>query len=164
MRKLFMIANGAPPTTAPQAVLSLPTGTVTVLQVATPSTMGITVVEWGFSIDTPASAGTVKMELMQTDVATTSGTSVTPTAWADSDDVSLCVGGASLTMFNDGSVGEGVITATRVFDPQLVVPPFVYVKQYPLGREPSIPVSKFLRIRASTSVICNCYSYVIWAE
>lgn len=164
MRKLFMTANGASPTTAAQVVFALPVAIATLQQVATPSTMGITVVEWGFSIDTPATAGIVKMELLQTDVPATSGTSVTPTAWGDSDDVSLCVGGAGLTMFNDGAIGEGAIAAVRMFDPVLVTPPFVYVKQYPLGREPAVPVSKYLRVRATASVAANCYSYIIWGE
>jgi hypothetical protein len=74
------------------------------------------------------------------------------------------VGGAALTSYNDGAITEGTITATRMFDSIVCVPPFVYSKQFPLGREPEMGISKFLRVRATASVACNAYSYVIWEE
>jgi len=165
MRKIYFAANGASPTTAAQVVMATTTNIHTLLQVATPSTTGIIILEWGFSCDTPASAGTIKLELLQTDVAATSGTSLTPTVWGDPNaPASLCVGGTGSTMYSDGSVTEGTITATRVFDPVYITPPFVYVKQYPLGREPEVPVSKFLRVRVTASVTVNAYAYIIWEE
>lgn len=165
MRKLYFAANGASPTTAAQVVMATTASINTLMQVATPSTTGILVVEWGFSFDTPASAGTVKVELLQTDVAATAGTSLTPTIWGDPNaPASLCVGGTGATMFNDGAITEGTITAVREFDIQYVTPPFVYVKQYPLGREPEIPVSKFLRVRVTASATVNAYCYIIWEE
>lgn len=164
-RKLYFAANGASPTTAAQVIMATTTSINTLMQVATPSTTGITVLEWGISLDTPASAATVKCELLQTDVAATAGTSLTPTVWGDPNaPASLCVGGTGATMFNDGAITEGTITATRMFDVAVLVPPFVYVKQYPLGREPEVPISKFLRVRVTASVTCNAYCYIIWEE
>lgn len=163
MRKLYLAANGVSPTTAAQVVVGTGTAIKTLQQIATPSTTGIIIVEWGFSFDTPASAGTVKVELLQTDVAATSGTSVTPTIWGDPNaPASLCVGGTGAT--NHSPSAEGSITAVREFDIQYVTPPFVYVKQYPLGREPEVPVSKYLRVRVTASVAVNAYSYIIWEE
>jgi len=165
MRKLYLAANGASPTTAAQVVFAVPAAITTLQQVATPSTTGILIVEWGFSVDTPASAGTVKVELLQTDVAAGSAASLTPTVWGDPNaPASLCVGGAALTMYNDGSITEGTITVVREFDIQYITPPFVYVKQYPLGREPEVPISKFLRVRMTPSVALNAYSYILWEE
>lgn len=164
-RKIYFAANGASPTTAAQVIMATTAAINTLLQVATPSTTGITILEWGISLDTPASAATVKTELLQTDVAATGGTSLTPTIWGDPNaPASLCVGGTGATMFNDGAITEGTITATRMFDVQVLTPPFVYVKQYPLGREPEVPISKFLRVRVTASVTCNAYAYVIWEE
>lgn len=164
-RKLYWASNGASPTTSVQTIMASGTSLNTLMQVATPSTTNIHIVEWGISLDTPASASIVKVELLQTDVAATAGTSLTPTIWGDPNaPASLCVGGTGATMFSDGSVTEGTITATRMFDLQVLVPPFVYVKQYPLGREPEVPVSKFVRIRVSASVACNVYCYIIWEE
>ena len=164
MRKLFIALNGASPTTAAQALFAIPAAITTLLQVAPPSTMGIHIVEWGFSLDTPASAAKVTMELLQTDVAMSGAASLTPTPYGDSDDVSLCIGGAALTAYNDGAITEGTITATRMFDALVVTPPFVYSKQFPLGREPGVPVSKFLRVRATPTVTLNGLAYIIWEE
>jgi hypothetical protein len=165
MRKIYIAANGPSPTTAAQALFAIPAAITTLQQVATPSTTGILILEWGFSLDTPASAGKVQMELIQTDVAAGSAASLTPTLWGDPQaPASLCIGGAALTMYNDGSITEGTTTAARIFDVVVATPPFVYAKQYPLGREPEVPISKFLRVRATPSVAVNGYSYIIWEE
>ena len=165
MRTLYIAFNGPSPTTAAQALFALPVAVTTLQQVATPTGQNIQIVEWGFSIDTPASAAKVQMELLQTDVAMGSAGSLTPTVWGDPNaPPSLCVGGAALTSYNDGAITEGSITATRIFDSIVCVPPFVYSKQFPLGREPEVPISKFLRVRATASVACNAYSYIIWEE
>lgn len=165
-RTLYFAANGASPTTAAQVVMATTTSINTLLQVATPSTTGILIVEWGISFDgVTASNAPVKCELLQTDVAATAGTSLTPTIWGDPNaPASLCVGGTGATMFNDGAITEGTITATRMFDVQLVPPTTGYWKQYPLGREPEVPVSKFLRIRVTAANAVNAYCYVIWEE
>ncbi|KKM81969.1 hypothetical protein LCGC14_1324220, partial [marine sediment metagenome] len=55
---------------------------------------------------------------------------------------------------------EGTVTATRLFDPQLVAPTGQYVKQWPLGREPVVNVGAALRIRVLAPVDVNCECYV----
>ncbi len=165
-RKLYIAFNGASPTTAGQVKMAVTTSINTLVQVATPSTTGITIVEWGISFDgAPGTATPVLVELLQTDVAATAGTSLTPTIWGDPNaPPSLCVGGTGSTMFNDGAITEGTITATREFDVQLLPPTGPYVKQFPLGREPEVPVSKFLRIRTTAPAAVNAICYVIWEE
>jgi hypothetical protein len=131
--------------------------------VATPSTQKIKVVEWGISLDAPASASVVAAELVQTDVAASTGTSITPQPYDDANaPPSFCVGGAALTCFNP--TAEGSTTVTRQGDLQLITPPFNYVYPWPLGREWSVPVSRFMRIRVTASVTCNAYAYIIWEE
>lgn len=164
MAAIYWIQSCAYQTTAAPAVVATGTTIKTLLQVATPSNECIRVVEWGVSFDTPASTSVVQMELVQTDAAASSGTSITPEAY-DGDAsfaASQCAGGAALTCYQPSS--EGNTTATRTLDMQLIVPPYVYVKQWPLGREPYMGVSKFLRIRVTASVTCNAYAYVIWEE
>lgn len=164
-RKLYIVFNGASPTTAGQVKMAVTTSINTLVQVATPSTTGIVIVEWGISFDASAAAVPVLTELLQTDVAATAGTSLTPTLYGDPNaPASLCVGGTGATMFNDGSITEGTITATRVFDCQLIAPTGSYVKQFPLGREPEVPISKFLRIRTTAPAAVNAICYVIWEE
>lgn len=162
-RKLYFAANGVSPTTAAQVVVATGTSIKTLMQVATPSTTSITIVEWGVSFDGSAAATPIKCELLQTDVAATSGSSVTPTLWGDPNaPASLCVGGTGAT--NHSPSVEGAIAAVRMFDVQLVAPTAQYLKQFPLGREPEVPVSKFLRVRVTAGTSVNAYAYIIWEE
>lgn len=159
----YIAFNGASPTTAAQVVVATGTSIKTLLQIATPSTIDIKVIEWGISFDGSAAATPIKVELLQTDVAATSGTSLTPTIYGNPNaPASLCVGGTGATNFSP--TVEGTITATRVFDAQLIAPTNQYVKQFPLGREPWIPVSKFLRVRVTAGASVNCYTYIVWDE
>lgn len=146
--------NGAAPTTA--ALPSVNTGTAikTMLQVATPSTRMIQILEWGFSLDDPPGADGV-IELLQTDVA------ATVTAHVASGIVnldpngtpSLCVGGAALTGYTASA--EGTVTATRPFDTVSLSSVsgesgLSYVRTFMPDDRPIVAVSKFLRIRATT--------------
>jgi hypothetical protein len=160
---LFFVANGASPTTAAQVVVSTGTAIKTLVQVATPSTVDIQVIEWGVSFDGAAAAAGIKVELLQTDVAATSGTSLTPTIWGNPNaPASGCVGGTGLTCYSPSA--EGTIAAVRMFDVQLVSPMGQYIKQFPLGREPWVAVSKFLRIRVTAAAAVNAYAYIVWSE
>lgn len=160
---LYIAFNGASPTTAAQVVVATGTAIKTLLQIATPSTTDIIVLEWGISFDGSAAATPIKVELLQTDVAATSGTSLTPTLYGNPNaPASLCVGGTGATNFSP--TVEGTITATRVFDAQLIAPTNQYVKQFPLGREPWVPVSKFLRVRVTAGASVNAYTYIVWQE
>ena len=165
--KLYIAFNGASPTTAAQVKMAVGTSIHTILQVATPSTCPIIVVEWGISFDgAPGTAVPVNCELIDTDVAATAGTSLTPTKYSSpaSTPASLCVGGTGATMFSDGAVTEGTITASRVLDAQLIAPTNQYIKQFPLGREPSIDISRFLRVRVTAPAAVNALAYIIWEE
>lgn len=166
MERLFIAANGAMPTTA--ALSSVTTGTAikTMLQIATPSTTPITVVEWGISFDGSAAATPIKCELIQTDVAATVTAHVAAGVQPYTDPsltASLMTLGTTATGYTGSS--EGSTTATRFIDgPQLIAPTNQYVKQWPLGRDPIIPVSKFLRVRVTAAAAVNAYCYIIWSE
>jgi hypothetical protein len=163
MARRYIVFNGASPTTAAQVPVATGTAIKTLVQVATPSTTGLHVIEWGVSFDgTTAANAPGKVELLQTNVAASSGTSLTPTVYGVDATASLCVGGAALTCFSPAA--EGSITSTRVFDAQLVSPTGAYVKQFPLGREPFVPVSQFLRIRVTFANTVNAYAYIVWEE
>lgn len=158
----YIAFNGPSPTTAAQVPVTTGTSIKTLLQVATPSTTDLKIIEWGISFDGSAAATPGKVELIQTDVAATV-TSLTPTIYGNpTGPISLCVGGTGLTGYT-ASV-EGTTTASRVFDAQLLPPTGPYVHQFPLGREPWVPVSKFLRIRVTFGTAINAYAYIIWEE
>lgn len=162
-RKIYFAANGATPTTAALVKVATGTSIKTLLQISTPSTTNITILEWGVSFDGSAAATPVEVELFGTTVAATSGTSLTPTSFGDPNAVaSLCVGGTGATCFSPAT--EGTVANYRGFDVQLVAPTNQYVKQYPLGREPEIAASQFVRIRVTAGTTVNAYAYIIWEE
>ena len=159
---LYIAYNGVSPTTAAQIKVATGATIKTLLQVATPSGTDIRIVEWGISFDAAAAAVPGTVELLQTDVAATV-TSVTPTLYGHPNSpASACAGGAALT--GHTATAEGTITAVRMFDAQLIAPTNQYVKQFPLGREPLMGVSKFLRIRTTFAVTVNALCYIVWEE
>jgi hypothetical protein len=59
------------------------------------------------------------------------------------------------------ATSEGSTTAARSFDLQFIAPTNQYCKQFPLGREPVIQISKFARIRVTAGAAVNAYCYMI---
>lgn len=159
---IYTAYNGVEPTTA--ARVSVATGATikTLLQVATPSTAKIIVIAWGISFNGSAAATPGVVELIETDVAATV-TSVTPTKYDDPlGPVSACAGGAALTGFT--ATAEGTITAVRTADAQFIAPTNQFVYEWSLGREFQVPVSKFLRVRATFGTTVNAITWVRWSE
>lgn len=164
---LYVIFNGPAPTTAAQAPVATGTSIKTLLQVKASATNTIKIKEWGISFDGSAAATPGKVELVETDVAAT----VTASAAADIvklDGNALSGGDPTTNLIPVGttstgytSTNEGSITSTRVFDAQLIAPTNQYVKQFPLGLEPVIQVSKFARIRVTFAASVNAYAYMV---
>jgi hypothetical protein len=162
---LYTIFNGPMPTTASQVAVTTSTAIKSLLQVKASATATFKIVEWGISFDGSAAATPIIVECMETDVAAT----VTASAAADIhkiDAAALSGGDPTTNLIPVGttstgytSTGEGTIAAIRQFDVQEIAPTNQYVKQFPLGREPVVQVSKFARIRvkAGTAVNAICY-------
>lgn len=144
------------------APVKIATGTAvkTMLQISTPATVAVRIVEWGCSFDTPASASIINVELFGHTVAMTGGAAYTPVEYSSFSGV------PSLTTFLQASTAftEATPTAYRPFDLQTMVPPAQFVKQWPLGREPQSNFSTYVGIRVTATVTCNMYAYVIWEE
>jgi hypothetical protein len=163
----YLIANGPMPTTAAQAVVTTGTSIKTLLQIKASATNTIRIKEWGISFDGAAAATPIKCELLETDVAATVTASVAnditkldAAALAGGDPTTnLIPVGTTSTGYTSSS--EGSITAVRMFDAQLIAPTNQYVKQFPLGCEPVIQVSKFARIRVTAGAAVNAYCYMI---
>jgi len=165
MSILYFAANGPAPTTAAQVPVTTGTAIKTLLQIATPSTRKIRVVEWGISFDGSAAATPIRCELIQTNVAAT----VTAHVAAGVPPFNNSNGPASLVTLGTAATGytataEGSITSTKMLDVQFVAPTGQYVKQFPLGREPEMGVSLFLRVRVTAAAAVNAYTYIIWEE
>lgn len=164
---LYFIGSGPMQTTASFATLATGTNIITLLQVKASATLVAKIIEWGISFDGSAAATPIKCELIETDVAATvtaadanSITKLDGNALAGGDPTTnLILVGTTSTGYN--ATGEGTITAVRNFDIQLIAPTNQYVKQFPLGREPIIQVSKFARIRVKAGASVNAYAYMI---
>jgi len=164
---LYLIANGPSPTTAAQVPVTTGTAIKTLLQVKAGATVVAKIKEWGISFDGSAAATPIKCELLETDVAAT----VTASAAADInklDGAALSGGDPTTNLLPVGTTStgytataEGSITSVRMFDVQLIAPTNQYVKQFPLGTEPVIQVSKFGRIRVTAGAAVNAYCYMI---
>lgn len=163
MSELFFAGNGAEPTTASRVAVATGTSIKTLLQVATPASKEIVVVSWGISFDASAAAVPGIIELIETDVAATSGSSLTPTKYSNPNGpASLCVGGTGATCFSPSA--EGSITAIRTGDVQHIAPTNQYIYQFPLGREFRVAASKFLRVRVKFAATVNAICWVVWEE
>lgn len=163
--------NAAMPTTAAQAAVTTGTAIKTMLQLATPATKDITIIAWGFSIDDPPGADAI-FELIQTDVAATvtahSASGVQPQNAGSP--ASLLTLGTAATGFT--GTAEGSITATRTFDAVSMssvsaeaAAGMVYNYQFMPDERPVIPVSKFLRVRATTpTTAVDMRCWIVWDE
>jgi len=165
MGTLYIATTGAAPTTAASVLVATGTAIKTLLQVATPSTRSIKIVEWGISFDGSAAATPGKCELIQTDVAATVTAHVAAGVQPYDDEgapASVMTLGTAATGYNASA--EGTTTVSRYGDLQLLPPTAPYVKQWPLGREFKVGVSKFLRVRVTFGTTVNAYAYIIWEE
>lgn len=163
--------NAAMATTAATAKVTTGTSIKTMLQIATPATRQLQILEWGFSIDAaPATTGVGVVELIQTDVAATVTAHVAagvqpldPNAPA-----SLVTLGTSATGYT--SSNEGTPTATRLFDAQEIAGvsngalPINWAYQFMPDARPIVAISKFLRVRVTFSAAVNMLCWVVWDE
>ena len=162
---LYLFANGPFPTTAAQVAVTTGTAIKTLLQVKGVTALQFKVIEWGISFDGSAAATPIKCELLETGTVF-----ATVTAAAAADIVKFADPNAptSTTYFSVGTAAtgytasaEGTITASRMFDVQFIAPTNQYVKQFPLGREPTVDAVSSLRIRVTAGAAVNAYCYVV---
>ena len=164
---LYLLQNGAAGTTAAPVAVTTGTAIKTMLQFKPSATVVAKIVEWGISFDGSAAATPGKVELFESDVAATVTAHVAADITKfDSDALmggdpttNLIVVGTAATGYTASA--EGTTTVARMFDLQFIAPTNQYVKQFPLGREPVVQVSKFARIRVTFGAAINCYCYIV---
>lgn len=165
MGNLFKVYNGAAPTTAAIAPVTTGTAIKTLLQIASPTAVGMTVVSWGIDFDGTAAATPIRCELVETDVAAT----VTAHAAGNVIKMNRASGDASQIQYGTALSGytataEGTITATRLLDYHLVAPTNQFAWEWSLGRESWFQAAKFLRVRVTATAAVNAVCWVMWEE
>ncbi len=164
----YLLKNGPMQTAAAAAVVTTGTAIKTLLQFQPSATTIAKIKEWGVSFDGSAAATPGKCELIETDVAATSLTAFVANDITKMDAAALSGGDPTTNLIQVGTAAsgytagaEGSIATVRTFDLQLVAPSNQYVKQFPLGTEPIIQISKFCRIRVTFGTAVNAYAYMI---
>lgn len=163
MNDVYVCYNAASPTTAEITPVTTGTSIKTMLQVATSSAKPLRVIEWGIDFD--GSPSGVRVELIQTDVAATvtahvsAGVPCLTDSNAPASSVTL---GTSATGYTASA--EGTTTASRLMDYRQLSSNS-YSKMWPLGREPKMPISKFLRVRVhAPNGAVNAICWIAWID
>jgi hypothetical protein len=139
------------------------------LQLATNATsQAIRVIEWWTEFDGSAAATPIKVELLRhTGGPQNSLTAYTAAMIAKSNDPNAPASTVQLGVALSGfGTGATEVTPTTVVNISThLVPPTsgIYI-QYPLGREPEVQISAFLRHRTTAGAAVNCYAGVSWEE
>lgn len=159
----YRIYNAPMPTSA--SIVPVTTGTAikTLLQLK-PFNVG-KIVAWGISFDGSASATPIICELLETG---TVFATVTASADADcykldgADQAVASVAGLTLATSGTGytASAEGTVTATKMFDAQLVAPTNQYIYQFPLGQEPKMLIGNAYRIRVKAGTAVNALCFI----
>lgn len=166
MAKVFAAFNGAGPTTA--APVAVTTGTVvkTMIQLSTSASNEISVVEWWWEGSASAAATPAVVELMfHSSGAATVTAYVAATdfkRYSPSDAASLLTVGTANSGYTASAEGTPA-TALGSLVHQIPVTSGAYF-QYPLGREPRMPVSTFARLRNTVTPAVNAICGVAWEE
>lgn len=141
---------------------SITSGTAVVaIQIATPSTGRLRIIEWGVCGFGAAGGAKTLATLAQAATATSctsahSTSTITPTG----DDTTACPLTMSTTTCGYGVTGITTTTTDRQFAACGLDPAEHYEKQFPLGRDFVVAPSKFLQLRIKTGVTANVLCYV----
>lgn len=178
----YIAYNAAMATTAAPVKQPTGIGIRTMMQLKAATGYFGKVIEWGCSFDGSAAATPGQVELIET--GTVGATSLS-TAYAVADiqpfedpnsppNTSGTSGvpfnlGTSASGFATGAVTEGSATASRMLDYQQLPPTGPYIKQFPLGREPSYgyyaagaaAAQNYLRCRMTFGTTVNASVYLI---
>lgn len=151
------------PTTAGQVAVTTGTAIKTLLQLKPFNLMKV--IAWGISFNGSAAATPILCELVETGAV-----AATVTAHVDAgcvkmggnDQAVASVAGLTLGTSATGytASAEGTITATKVYDAQFVAPTNQYIYQFPLGQEPVVIITNYLRVRVTAGAAVNAYAFI----
>jgi len=167
----YVAYNHGMVTTAAFVPVAFTTNLRTQLQIAVPSTRKLYILEWGYRLDAAPSAAS-KIELLDTDVAATTGTAHIASGVQPLDpDLP-----ASLVTLGTGATGytfaaEGATTASRSHDdielPANCTTAFggtTYKETWLPHTAPVVDTGRFLRVRTHMGSAVNGICWVKWGE
>lgn len=165
MAGLYIAFNAAfDATTGVTAGTSYATTAKCAIQLATPSTLQLRVVEYGVSFNGSAAGTPNTVTLALAGAASTMTTSLSGLVLpiGDNQKASSLTFGTTSSGYGNGAITTN--TTSKMFDAQFIAQTTQFVKQWPLGREPIVPVSSFLQLRISTSATFSALAYIVFEE
>ena len=166
MAKIYQVVNGAAPGAAAPVAVTSATVIKTMLQFSTSANREARVVEWWWEGDASAAATPVKVELLRHGTAPCTTVSAYVAGDIMKYEPNSPASQITLGTSNSGYTATAEVTpATAPNSIVHFVPPTsgIYI-QYPLGREPEVAVSTFLRIRNTAPAAVNVYCGLAWEE
>lgn len=169
----YLIGNGSMQTTAAFAAVTTGTAIKTMLQVKPSATLGMRIIQWGYSFDSSAAAISAKVELIETGTVAATVTASVANDLTKWDSAALMGGDPTTNLIQVGTTStgytasaEGTITAVRNLDfPQFITTSasfaVTWASQFPLGREPFVQTGNFARIRLTFGTAVNAYCFMI---
>jgi hypothetical protein len=155
--------------TATSAGTSYAAGSKVAIQLSTPSTIRVRIIEYGVSFNGTAVNTPGIVELVETN--TTSKATVTTLSGLvlslDNPNAitSRLTFGTTDTGYGAAAIPTQTPNVTRYLDgPQFVSPTNQFIKQFPLGREPIGKESAWQQLRINTSATVLATAYIMWEE
>lgn len=161
MAKLYTVLNGAVSGAAAAVPVTTGTALKTLIQLATSANTAIRLKQWWVEFDGSTAATPIRVEVLRA----TGGPVTTLTAYVAGDIAKVNDPNAPATDIQLGAALSGYtataeVTPTSVSDLEthFVPPTGGILIQYPLGQEPEIAVSTFLRLRVTAAAAVNAYA------
>jgi hypothetical protein len=165
MAKVYGVLNGAVPGAAAAVKVTTGTALKSLIQLATSANTAIRLKQWSVEFDGSTAATPIEVEVLRH----TGGPVTTLTAYVSGDitkvndpnapasDIQL---GAALSGYT--ATAEVTPTGVASLETHLVPPTGGILIQYPLGQEPEIAVSTFLRLRVTAPAAVNAIAGLVW--
>lgn len=163
MAKVFSVWNGASIAAAPVPVTTGAATLKTMIQLSTPATADVAIVEWSWEGDGFAAAapGVVDLQFHAGAATVTAYAATDIKKYSVNDVASLLTLGTA----NSGFTASAEGTATAMFNIPHQIPPTagIYI-QYPQGREPKVAASTFVGLRNKVGTAINAICAIAWEE
>lgn len=165
---LFIAYNAAlDATTGVTAGTSYSTGAKVAIQLATPSTTELRLVEWGISFNGNAAGTPAVCTLCQASAASgatglTAHSTSTIKAIGDRNKTSTLTMGTTSSAYGNAAITTN--TTEKEFAAAFVGPMSQYEKQFPLGRDYVVDASKYLQLRINTAATYTALAYIVFEE
>lgn len=160
MAKLYTVLNGAVSGAAAAVAVTTGTAVKTLIQLSTSANTAIRVKQWWTEFDGSTAATPIKVELLRHASGAATVTAYAAADIAKVNDPNAPASDLALSTSASGYTAsvEGTMVTVTDLETHFVPPTGGILIQYPLGQEPEIAVSTFLRLRVTAGAAVNAYA------